>query len=95
MSDIGPDRALLEEVHDFPGPYTVKAIGPHDESFVKAIRAAAQAAHSGDNEPEISARVSAKGNHMSITATIHAAHSDDVFALYAALKKVDAIRMLL
>ncbi len=95
MSEYGPKRELLEAVHTFPGPYTVKAIGPHTETFVNAIRAAATAAHTGDDEIELTARASGKGNHIAVTATIVAETSDAVFVLYAELKNVENLRMLL
>ena len=91
----GPDRALLESVHEFPGPYTAKAIGPHTQHFVDAVSAAAAAVHRGDLAPEISARASSKGNHICVSATVEVDDADGVYALYGALKKIPNLKMLL
>lgn len=90
-----PNRDLLESTHEFPGPFTLKAIGPHSQTFVDGIRDAAGGVHHGESAMTVSARASSKGNHVSVTVTIVARDADAVFALYAAVKQVDGLRMLL
>ena len=95
VSAEGPSRELLESVHEFPGPYTLKAFGPHTQAFVDGIRGAAVAVHTGPDEPNVSARASSKGNHICVTVTVEVTDADGVYALYAGVKAVDGLSMLL
>lgn len=91
----GPDKAILEAVHSFPGPYTLKAIGPHTQEFVDAIRAAAESVHEGEDRAGFAARASSRGAHISVTVTVWVESSDGVDALYRAVQGVAGLRMLL
>lgn len=95
MTTGSPERQLLEAVHEFPGNYTLKAFGPHEQEFVDGITAAAEGVHVGDAPVEVSARASAQGNHVCVTVTIRVDSADGVFALYAAVREVGGLRMLL
>ncbi|MCB9507286.1 MAG: DUF493 family protein [Myxococcales bacterium] len=90
-----PARELLESAHTFPGPYAVKAFGPHSQEFVDAVVEVATRHHDGDAPPGVSARASARGTHLCVTVTILAPDADAVIALYASVGDVAGLRMLL
>ena len=90
-----PPIELLESVHEFPGEYTVKAFGPHDQTFVDAVTREATSAHAAAGAPEIGARASSKGTYICVTAVVFVESALDVHRLYEALQKVPRIKRVL
>jgi hypothetical protein len=90
-----PPIELLESVHEFPGEYTVKAFGPHNQLFVDGVTTAAQLLHAKPDDPEISARASSKGTYICVTARVWVNAAEDVHRLYEAVQQVPGLKRIL
>jgi len=95
MSRAPISRELLESTHDFPGPYTLKAIGPHDQAFIDAVALAARAVGASGHDPAVSARASSRGSHLCVTVTVVVERADAVLEMYASVSSVPGLRMML
>lgn len=85
----------LEESHEFPGPFTLKAIGPHQDGFVASILAAVQGELQLPDVPEHSLRQTPNGRHVSVTVELIVESAPDVARLYARLRCMEEIRFLI
>jgi len=90
-----PDRELLEATHTFPGTYTFKAIGAADDHFVGRVIAAVRRELDEDVEPAFSTRSTAGGRHICVTIDPPVDDADMVLAIYARLREVDGLLLLL
>jgi putative lipoic acid-binding regulatory protein len=88
-----PARELLEAVHRFPGPYTIKAFGPAHDEFRLAIGEAARLAVGA--RVEFSERVSSRGNSICITMELQVEHVGEVIETYERLHDVPSLRLIL
>jgi putative lipoic acid-binding regulatory protein len=86
---------LLEEYHQFPCVYAFKAIGQDSPEFKDAVQEAAQgvlgALYWGS---ELMAKPSSKGKYISITVETEVKDAAQVLEVYAALKKVEGLVVL-
>lgn len=94
MSGAPPSVEALEAVHEFPGPYTIKAFGSNEKAFVRAVERTIQS-NLTSGKLEISERVSGKGSWLCATATFTAETPHQVQAIYVELQSIDGLRMLL
>jgi putative lipoic acid-binding regulatory protein len=94
MSGLPPIE-LLDSVHEFPGEYTVKAFGPHNQLFVDGVTTAAALHHAKSGVPEISARASSKGTYICVTAVVWVSTADEVHRLYEAVQQVPGLKRVL
>jgi len=85
---------LLEEHHQFPGPYTFKVIGPWEDGFVDAVKHAAVGVVQKASDCKLSTRPSSKGRYVSISLDVTMQDSAQVLAMYAALRQVDGVVIL-
>lgn len=85
---------LLEEHHQFPGPYTFKVIGAWEDEFVSAVKEAAVGVLEKASDCRLSTRPSSKGRYVSISLETQMQDSAQVLAMYAALKQVDGVVVL-
>ena len=90
-----PDRELLEATHTFPGNYTFKAIGAADDHFIGRVVAAVRRELSEEIEPSFSTRSTSGGRHVCVTIEPPVADADAVLAIYANLREVDGLVLLL
>ena len=90
-----PSLELIEQTHDFPGSYAVKVFGPNEARFRERVEAVARACFEGLTPPQISARASAKGNHLCVTVEAHVQHAHQVLALYQELRTIEGVKMML
>ncbi len=82
----------LEKHHDFPGPYMFKAIGYAADGFVEDVRKAAEKVLGEvDPEKDIRVRPSANGKYESVTIEVDVSGSEQVLAVYEALRHVEGI----
>lgn len=95
MASGVPSIELLESVHDFPGEYTVKAFGPHEQTFVDAVTAATSDFHARAGSPAVSARASSKGTYICVTAVVWLKAAADVEGLYASVGQVPGLKRML
>jgi putative lipoic acid-binding regulatory protein len=84
-------KLLLEEQHDFPGPYTFKVVGPNTPAWQESVTRAA-ASLLGE---VMRSRVSANGRYVSIALNIIAEDSLQVLEMYEALSQLDNVKMLI
>lgn len=90
-----PDRELLESTHAFPCPYTFKAIGAADDHFVGRVIAAVRGELSEEIEPPFSTRETSGGRHVCVTIEPPVEDADAVLAIYASLREVEGLVLLL
>lgn len=90
-----PDRELLEATHTFPGTYVFKAIGTHDRHFVGRVVAAVRRELDDGIEPPFSTRSTSGGRHVCVTIEPPVQDADVVLAIYARLREVDGMLLLL
>lgn len=93
--DRFPSTEAIEGVHTFPGPFTIKLFGPHDQSFVDAIKATIAPVVSDESRYALLLKPSSKGTHCCVDVTLHAENAQEVQTLYAALHDVEGLKMLL
>jgi putative lipoic acid-binding regulatory protein len=88
---------LLREYHQFPGPYVFKLIGPACEQWREqaALMARALAAEYAlaydDNCLRLSRR---QGQYVSLSLTLEVAAAEQVLAIYAGLRRLTDLKML-
>jgi putative lipoic acid-binding regulatory protein len=85
---------LLEEHHQFPGPYTFKVIGFAGEQFLAEVKAAAQGVLGADSDCVLSTRPSSGGRYVSISVDAIMRDSAQVLDMYAALRQVPGVVVL-
>ncbi len=85
---------LLEEHHQFPGPYTFKVIGFAGEAFLAAVKEAAQGVLGSADDYELSTRPSSAGRYVSISLDADMRDSAQVLDMYTALKQVQGVVVL-
>ena len=90
-----PSRDLLEATHTFPGTYTFKAIGASDDHFVGRVVAAVRSELGEEVEPSFSTRSTSGGRHVCVTIEPPVADADEVLLIYASLRQVEGLVLLL
>jgi len=90
-----PSIEALEHAHEFPGPFTYKVFGPNDDAFVDRTRQAAISIVGEDASLDLSHRASSHGRHTCVTLEVQVASAQEVLDVYAALREVDGVRMML
>jgi putative lipoic acid-binding regulatory protein len=86
-----PSAELLDQTHEFPGPYTFKAIGRPDGGFVARIVAAIREELENDVDPPYRVRETAAGRHVAVTIEPQVQSAWDVLAVYQRLGQVDGV----
>lgn len=95
MSDRSSMLEKLNDVHEFPGPYRFKIIGPNSDAFASSIIQSVLVVCGPDAEPEVTTRESSKGSHLSISITIQADSAEHVLEVYGVLQANDDVRFIL
>lgn len=85
---------LLEDHHQFPGPYTFKVIGRWEDEFVNAVKEAAMGVLEKASDCIFSTRPSSKGRYVSISLDTTMRDSAQVLDMYAALRQVEGVVVL-
>jgi hypothetical protein len=84
---------LLREHHDFPGEYMFKVIGFAGEGFQDQVRAAASEVLGGESV-RVSSRPSSQGRYLAVTLEAWVESADQVLEVYAALREVQGVVMM-
>jgi putative lipoic acid-binding regulatory protein len=85
----------LETNHEFPGPYTFKAIGGNPESFAQSVLSAIAGELSLASEPPHSLKHTPNGRHVSVTLTLTMETPQHVIKVYSRLQALDDLVMLM
>jgi putative lipoic acid-binding regulatory protein len=93
MEDL-PAIELLENNHDFPGPYVFKVIGLVDNGFVARVVAAVRDELAQEIDPPFRTRESAGGKHISITLEPTVQTAQQVLDVYRCIKKQAGLEVL-
>lgn len=86
--------ATLEAAHEFPGRYTFKVIGDNQERLLDEARAVLRR-FLPEVEPEVSRRESGGGRHQSITFVAQVPDAVTVHDIYASLRALEGLKVLL
>lgn len=93
--DPRPSEELLESHHTFPGPYRIKAIGSTESGFPARIVAAAVRELGSTEGIETSVREAKGGRHVSVTLDFTAQSAEQVREIYASIREVEGLTLLL
>jgi uncharacterized protein len=87
---------LLERHHRFPSEYMFKVIGFAGPDFLPAVRRAAESVLGALEEPgrQVRGRPSSGGRYLAVTLEVTVADAAQVLAIYAALKLVQGVVVL-
>jgi uncharacterized protein len=82
---------MLEKAHQFPGPFTFKAIGRTEGEFVDRVIAAIRQELAFEFDPPFSTRMTPGGRHVAVTIEPHVNNAAQVIAVYASIRRVDGL----
>ncbi|MCF8032687.1 MAG: DUF493 domain-containing protein [Desulfarculaceae bacterium] len=83
---------LLEQFHDFPGPYMFKVIAFDSEDLAAEVRRQAEAVLGPLTEQgSVRTRPSSGGKYLSVTLEAELASAEQVLQVYESLKQVEGL----
>lgn len=89
-----PSLEALEGAHTFPGPYTLKIFGVHEQHFIDSIhREVKSVVDEGRYDTEL--RPSSKGTYCAVQVNVQAQSAEEVQALYVALSDIEGMKTML
>lgn len=86
-------KTRLNELLEFPCPFTYKVMGLAHPQLVNQVIEVVQRHAPGDYSPQV--KPSSQGNYHSVSITINATHAEQVEKLYEELGNIDIVRMVL
>lgn len=99
MSDPQGERQqridLLNQTHQFPTRVVIKVIGENRTSFIEEVISVVRVETTIDEEPPYSTREARGGRHVAITLEPHLDDAERVLAVYARLKLLEGVVMLM
>lgn len=90
-----PSIQLLEERHNFPGPYIFKVIGGVEDGFVGRAVVAVREALGADSDPKFELRQTRSGRHVSITLEPEVESAEQVLEVYQSLSGLDGVVLVM
>ena len=94
MSQL-PPQELLEAAHQFPGRFLFKAIGRNEDEFAARVVAVVREALSHDFDPPYELRHTTGGRHVAITVEPWIESSEQVLAVFARIRELPGLVMLM
>jgi putative lipoic acid-binding regulatory protein len=88
-------QELLDAVHSFPCDFHIKVIGASDNDFIGRVVAAVINAEVAETDIKYTSRETAGGRHTSVSIDVIAQSSAHVMAIYAAIRTVDGVVMVM
>ena len=85
----------LEEVHEFPGPYTMKVIGKNEAAFVALVLGVTRRVLELEVDPTYSNRTTSSGRHVSLTLELTVDSAVIVATLYEQMQSVEGLTMVI
>jgi putative lipoic acid-binding regulatory protein len=95
MSDREETLEALNQIHEFPGRFMFKVIGENSPELIARVVQAAVTVLGPRVTPAITTRESAHGRHQAITMTVRVPSAEGVLDVYAALRGVAGVKLLL
>ncbi|KYP96311.1 hypothetical protein BG74_07500 [Sodalis-like endosymbiont of Proechinophthirus fluctus] len=86
-------KTKLNELIEFPCPFTYKVMGIAQPELVDRVVDVVQRYAPGNYSPQV--KPSHKGNYYSVSVTINATHIEQVETLYEELGKIDIVCIVL
>lgn len=86
---------LLESNHTFPGTFQIKAIGRTQDDFEARIVAAVHEQLAAPSDLDHSIRTTSGGRHVALTLEVSVQSAQQVLAIYARLREVEGLVVLL
>lgn len=90
-----PPQELLDATHTFPGRFSFKAIGRANDDFALRVVAAVRATLEQDFDAPYALRETAGGRHVAVTIEPWVESSRQVIDVFAAIRGVEGIVMLM
>jgi len=81
-----PSAELIENTHEFPGPYMFKVIGRSGDGFVALVVAAVR-----EVDPPYRVRETAAGRHIAVTVEPQVQNAWEVLAVYQRLGQLPGL----
>lgn len=94
MSEHDPIE-LLESTHPFPGSFQFKAIGQAEDDFEGRVVAAVREELAAASDLDHSVRMTPGGRHIALTLDVTVQSAQQVLAIYARLREVRGLKVLL
>lgn len=95
MSDHLPPADLLESVHAFPGTYQLKVIGAREGDFIGRVLAVVVAELAAASDVDHSLRETPDGRHVAVTLDVTVQNAEQVRAIYARIREIEGLKLLL
>jgi uncharacterized protein len=93
--DQRPPLDLLESVHQFPGVFQIKAIGLVEHDFEARVVEVVTTELASPSEFDYSARTTPGGRHVALTLDITVRTADQVRQIYARIRELQGLHLLL
>ena len=84
-------KDLLDMVHSFPCEFLIKVIGTMENDFVNPVLTA----EVSETDINYTSRETATGRHASVSITVIVQSSDHVMSIYAAIRTVEGVVMVM
>jgi putative lipoic acid-binding regulatory protein len=94
MGDL-PSIELLEDTHQFPGPYMFKVIGRVENGFAARVVAAIRDELEHPQDPPHRMRHASGGRHVSVTIVPTVQTAMQVLAVYRRVRKMAGLVMIM
>ena len=88
-------QELLDMVHSFPCEFLIKVIGAAENDFINRVITAIISAEVAETDINYTSRETSGGRHASVSITIIAQSSDHVMSIYAAIRTVEGVVMVM
>jgi putative lipoic acid-binding regulatory protein len=95
IMDHRPSEDLLGSTHTFPGVYRFKAIGTAEEGFEARVLEAVRSEVVSDSEVDYSVRSTPGGRHIAVTLDVTVQSADQVRSIYARIRELQGLLLLL
>ncbi len=90
-----PPQELLDEMHSFPGRFVFKAIGKTNDDFALRVVAVVRKTLNQDFDAPYELRETSGGRHVAVTIEPWVETSLQVIEVFAAIRDVDGLVMLM
>lgn len=90
-----PSVEALEGAHTFPGPYTLKIFGVHEQHFIDNVHREVMSVLEKEDRYRTELRPSSKGTYCAVQVIVQAQSAEEVQALYVALSDIQGMKTML